>query len=142
MFDCKFIGLELLGKSLADRERKLKEREKLNAQAVTVIDGWIQRNFQEEGGLVQSGGWKPLEASTIRLREHGGDRILQDIGDLRSKWKHLYTPKKAAIMSGVDYGEQHDKGIGVPQRKILPREEHIMPKLMKIYKTFVRGILK
>lgn len=148
MFDCKFIGFDAMKGSLAKKQKKLKERQRLNAQAVVIVDRWIQKNFQSEGG--PQGGWEPLKTSTIKGRKRGGDRILQDTGILKSRWKHLYTPEKAAVMSaavmsGVDYGVYHDSDKPrkkLPHRKILPREKQIMPLLLKIYKKFIGMTLK
>jgi len=143
VFDCKFIGFDAMKGSLAKKQKKLKERQRLNAQAVVIVDRWIQKNFQSEGG--PQGGWEPLKTSTIKGRKRGGDRILQDTGILKSRWKHLYTPEKAAVMSGVDYGVYHDSDKPrkkLPHRKILPREKQIMPLLLKIYKKFIGMTLK
>ena len=144
MFDCKFIGFDAMKGSLVKKQKKLKDREQLNAQAVVVTDSWIQKNFQSEGELAQ-GGWESLKDSTKDRRKRGGDWVLQDTGILKSKWKHLYTPEKAAVQSGVDYGVYHDSDKPrkkLPHRKILPREKQIMPLLMKIYKKFVQVTLK
>lgn len=139
----KLIGFEAVSRSMERKRKKLKDQSKANAQAVVIADRWIQKNFQEQGKAV--GGWQPLAPATMAARRRGkkplGTKILIDTGELRRRWKHLYNSKMAAIQSGVDYAEKHEKGIGVPKRRILPESKDIMPDLKKIFGEFIEGII-
>lgn len=130
------------------KQKKLDNRTLTNKKAVILLDRWIQKNFQSEGDLAYPGkGWEPLDPKTIAARRKGEkidreDKILQDTGQLRSRWKHTWTQRSAKIQSGVDYGEYHEKGKGVPERRVLPTEEQIMPELLKLFGKFVQTSLK
>lgn len=151
MIGIEIRGFEALKVSMARRKQNLQNRTRLNAQAVATVDRFIQKNFESEGSLTHEGtGWAPLAASTIAQRKRnksGSVKILQDTGSLKSRWKHLYDAKRALVASSMGYGTQHDKGMPhrkppLPQRRILPREKHIMPMLLKIYKKFVQVAIK
>ena len=146
MFLIKQIGFNQLQKKLTNISRRLSDRRTINARAVVVIDRWIQKNFQSEGQLAQSGGWKKLSSVTIAMRRKGkgkgSPRILQDTGALKTRWKHLWTHTSAKVQSMVNYGIKHDKGIGVPKRPVLPTEEQIWPELRKIHKDWIINIIK
>lgn len=137
-------GFKTLEKKLDKISTDLAKRKRINAQAVVIVDRWIQVNFQQEGKPV--GGWKPLSEETILMRRRGtgsgGTRILQDTGDLRKRWKHLYDEDTAAIQSGVDYGYYHDQGKGVPKRRILPYAKEMWESLEKLYGAWIKGVLK
>ncbi len=142
------IGVDKLLKKLRGIGSGLKNRRTAHARIVAMLDGMIQRNFQQEGKLLDGSGWVPLAPSTIEARKRnkkGNVRILQDTGMLRSRWKHLYDNNKAMIQSGVPYGIYHDSDKPrkkLPQRKILPRPAQYMPKVNEIYKNFIKDVLK
>lgn len=135
-------------KRIERKQKKLDDRTLTNKKAVILLDNWIQKNFQSEGELAYPGkGWEPLDPKTIKARRTGtnkgrSDKILQDTGQLRGRWKHTWTQRAAKIQSGVEYGEYHEKGRGVPERRVLPTEEQIMPALLKLFGRFVRTSLK
>lgn len=137
----RMVGMKAFTSAMRSRATKLKQRRVVNKRALVLVDQWIQKNFQNQGGPV--GGWKALERSTIasRRKKGKGARILQDVGWLKNKWKHFADNNTATIQSGVDYGVYHDSDKlrrTLPQRKILPRNEHIQPVLTKLFKHFVR----
>lgn len=144
------IGFEIVGwpafqKITRRRAQMLKNRRKVNERAIVVVDQWIQKNFKSEGELAQNG-WQSLESSTLKHRRKKGKgaKILQDTGQLRSRWKHDFSSNHAVLQSGVDYGVFHDSDKPrkkLPQRKILPRNKQIWPELKKIYKHFIRRAL-
>lgn len=144
----KTIGLSALQKSMRKRAQSLKNREKVNAQATVVVDGWIQRNFNAQGAMSMGGkGWKPLQAATLKARRHGlgkgSGKILQNSGDLRKRWKHLWSVKLAKVQSGVTYGIYHEKGTKhLPVRRILPQNKQIWPLIEKLYSQFIKKILR
>ena len=139
---------------MAQRVERLKNFKKVNLAAIVAIDGWVQRNFKSEGALAGGGSpWKPLSPQTLlrRRKEGKGAKILQDTGQLKSRWKHQASARHTVLQSGVDYGTYHDsdeprkmkdgKPI-LPQRKILPTNEQAKPILKKIYLFFIRKSLK
>ncbi len=141
-------GIKALQRRMSKMGRGLKDRRKVNARAVVVTDRWIQKNFQQEGALAYPGtGWKPLSPVTIAARRKGKGKgsvkILQDTGQLRSRWKKLWTSKFAKIQSGVPYSDKHHKGVGhIPERRILPTEAQIRPELMKLFADFIKKVIK
>lgn len=129
--------------------KTLDDRRSFFAQAVALTDKMIQDNFQQEGAVLQSGGWAPLAPSTMRAREmgwgeyvaSGNPRILQNTGQLKSQWKHLWTARFGKIQSGKIYGTTHhygDKSRNIPARPILPDEKHLMPKLTKLLSLWIK----
>ena len=146
----KVVGTSGLSNRMRTRRVRLGRRRTVNKKAVIIIDRWIQKNFQAEGGLLDNK-WKPLAPSTEEARRKGrktakGNKILQDTGDMRMKWKHHYDNTKAFVRSGVPYAIYHDsekprKG-KLPRRQILPDKKHVMDKLLKIYGEHVRTNLR
>lgn len=122
------------------RQRLRKKQRTANARAVIMVEKWIHENFDTQGKPV--GGWEPLAELTKSARRKGkktrkGNKVLQDTGQLRSRWKHFYNAKMGKVTSGVNYGEYHDsdkpRKSGLPRRQILPDNKHIAPKLKLIY---------
>lgn len=133
--------------------KRLDDRRSFFAQAVAATDKIIQDNFQKEGELLQPGGWKPLAPSTKLARQKGwgeyiassSPKILQNTGQLKGQWKHLWTARFGKVQSGKIYGTTHhygDKSKNIPARPILPDEKHIMPKLVKILSLWIKGTFK
>lgn len=142
----KCVGFAQLQKKAGTIVKKMNDRKVINARAVTVVDAWIQKNFQQEGRLAVEGGWKPLSARTLLERRKGkkshGHKILQDTGTLKGRWKHRWTSRYAKIQSMVDYAMKHHLGKGhIPKRPILPTNEQIWPKLERLYKDWIRKII-
>ena len=143
------IGIKQLQHHLDSRIQQLNNRRAVNAQAIAVIDRWIQKNFQSQGKLAHPGtGWKELSPMTIMLRRKGPKKtgkvmILQDTGTMRSRWKHFWDAWVAKIQSGVDYADKHHYGKdNLPVRRILPNQKQIGPEIKKLYEVFCRKILK
>lgn len=146
----RIVGIEALEKKFRKLAADLGNRRTANARVVAVLDGMIQRNFQTEGRGFEETGWKPLAASTVKKRmarnKSGNMRILQDNGQLKTRWKHYYDNEKAQIQSGVAYGIYHDsdkpRKSKLPQRKILPRKEHYGDKVKEIFEKFIKAALR
>lgn len=128
-----------ISRKVSDCSRSLEKRKASFAMAVIIVDRWIQKNFASEGAPV--GGWAPLKPLTIARRREGkkknkGHRILQDAGQLKTRWKHYWTDRSAIVRSGVDYGIYHDSDkprTVLPRRQILPDEKHIIRDIEKIF---------
>ena len=125
----------------------LRNRRSVNAKAVAVVDRWVQENFKTEGGNV--GGWVPLKKQTIDRRRKGkgsgSAKMLQDVGWLRSKWRHIVTDDAAILRSGVGYGIYHDSDkprSKLPQRRILPKRDEIWPRIKQLFEEHIRNALR
>ena len=152
MLNLKLQNEASFNRSMERIKKSISDREKVNAQAVVIVDRWIQKNFESEGEPF--GGWTPLSPVTIAMRtrnKEGNVRILQDTGQLKTRWKHLYDEKTAAIQSGVPYATLHNNGgwtkfggslVRVPKRQILPEKEHIWDKLKKLFSADLQKKLK
>ncbi len=146
----KIIGLTKLVTKAKKIKTKLERRRTINHKAVIVMDRWIQKNFQQQGKLAVQGGWDDISPATkerrrkgINKKRRGQFKILQDTGQLRQRWEHVYTNRMAKITSNVDYGIYHEKGTKrIPQRKIMPTEKQVMPELKKLFTGWVRTNLK
>lgn len=153
------VGIKLISKQwenwLNETHQKLKKRKDTNAKCTAFIGTWIQKNFKSEGAESIGGSWAPLSDLTIALRRNKGretTKILQDVGNLKNKWKRFYTDEDAYIESGVNYGWKHDQGdphntwngypAPIPQRKILPVSKQIWPGIKTIYKMFLSKALR
>lgn len=149
MIDITTIGLQVLKRKAGQAKKRLKERKKLNARATVIIDKWIQKNFQTEGKEV--GGWEDLAEATKERRRKGkkkakGHKILQDTGQLKTRWKHFFNHKIARVTSNVRYAVYHDSEKKprkyLPRRQILPDSKHIEKQLEKIYDDFASREIK
>ncbi len=141
----KLLGMSKLANSFKTKQKKLQNNKPAFARCVVTLDKWIQLNFRTEGDKV--GGWKPLTDATIYSRRHGkkannSTKILQDVGELRKNWKHKWTNFNGYIQSEEDYGEFHNKGKGVPQRRIIPEKHEMVDTFRRIFNSFIGKILK
>lgn len=136
-------GLDLIKDRMTDCRERMAKNKRNYARAAVIVDRWIQKNFRSEGGEV--GGWEPLAKSTEATRRVGrkkdkGHKILQDTGQLKTRWKLNWNHKRAIVKSGVNYGHYHDSKESrrrLPRRQILPDEEHIIDPIRKIFKKHV-----
>lgn len=126
---------------------RLKHGRDFGRDALAVVDRWIQGNFTTEGGNV--GGWKPLDPKTVNRRRRKSNVPLQDTGWLKRSWVYAVGRLEATLKEGgkkgkvtfgktisqAFYGSFHDKGKGVPQRRILP-EAHEVEKDVKAAYSF------
>lgn len=133
-------------KEVRDRQRRrLEEVKKLNvplAQASIFLDRWVQKNFRTEGGNV--GGW-PRFAAGGRSTRKGFDtsaKLLQDTGRLRASFSPFATRDNAGVYSDLDYSKPHQEGIGVPQRRMLPKIVEVRADVAKIMKSYVDNVVE
>jgi phage gpG-like protein len=145
-FLIKVVGYNAVRNSLQRRMRALNDRRSTNAQAVVIVDRWIQKNFQQEGALAHGGGWAPLAPGTIVARQKrraGRARILQDTGGLKSRWKRFWDRRRAMVQSAYSFARYHqDGGKHLPQRRIVPTNEQIWPELQKLFGRWMRRVLR
>jgi len=157
----KIVNLRQFTNKIRRIHGKLEKRGSVGGpmhQAVIFLDGWIQRNFRDDGRLAMGGsGWKPLAPSTVKARERGwgyykpktsNPQILRHKGFLMRRWKHDYNDRRAVIENfatskGYYYGVAHDEGRGnLPERRILPRNEQVATDIRKIFGRWVGTSLK
>ena len=92
--------------------------EAVTPAAVLKVIGLRMWEFVDESFKTRGrGGWRPLAASTLALRQHGGDMPLQDSGDYRGSfvtetdnqtYAEVGTNKKTA--AGISLGLIHEYG--------------------------------
>ena len=92
----------------------------LHARYAIIASQWIDRNFQQEGGLV--GGWRALSPNTIVGRRKGSSVILQDTGLMRASFTPYWDDKVAIVGSADKKSLWHEKGTSpytiMPTRRI------------------------
>ena len=118
-------GLKEFQRKLSKIKSKTAIKKRYYKAIVTEFDKWIMKNFQQEGKLAYNGKkWKKLHPATIAWKKkHKKKMILQNSGDLKKKWEHITSDKKAIIRSRQNYAIYHEYGRGVPQRRLLPNEK-------------------
>lgn len=108
-----------LRENLADIDEPL-------AKVSVLLDRWVQRNFRTQGGSV--GGWRAFAAGG-RLKPDGSvdasAKLLQDTGRLRLSFKPFHDANTAGIGSALRYSKVHEEGIGVPARRMLPKQADV-----------------
>lgn len=141
---------------LAAFKKRLKEaRENLSnnlpamRQVAVFLDQWVQRNFMGKGSKV--GGWEPYtyggrlttkkksNAQSVDGRRYvnGAAMLLQDTGVLRHSFLPFIRLGVAGIGSDLPYSEPHEKGEGVPQRRLLPKEEEVRVDVKEILDNWI-----
>lgn len=133
------VGLDAMRKRLDRAQNNLTRQTTAYAQSVAAVDRFVQDNFKGQGSKV--GGWASLKESTIKRRRNkdkGSIKILQDTGGLRRDWKHLYDDQSGSLVSGKFFGVFHEKGTSkMVQRRILPTQKEMWPKIKEIFERFV-----
>lgn len=113
-----------------------------NRRVAVLLDTWVQRNFQSEGGLV--GGWKPFKLGGRRLPGGGIDytaKLLQDTGQLRASFDTIFDSDSVEIWSDLYYAKFHEYGArNLPQRRMLPRgtDENLIRPMARIFNDWIR----
>ena len=122
--------------------KQIRQMNDPHARIAAFLDGWVQRNFKTEGKKV--GGWKPFKAGGRRLKNgsfDGSAKLLQDTGRLKFSFIPFHNKKDAGIGSDLPYSEFHEKGKGVPKRRMLPVFGEVKSDIDKIYKGFVNEVV-
>lgn len=124
---------------------------RLHKRAAILLDRWVQKNFQTEGG-----GWEPFavykpQGRRGRWISRSGGRpgyldtsakLLRDTGALRLSFRPFATRKDAGIGSELDYAEFHEKGIGVPMRRMLPVNADVQGALKDLFERHARVVAR
>jgi len=104
-------------------------------KASVMLDAWVQRNFRSSGGNLSDGKWKPF-ANGGRLMPDGvvdtSAKLLMDTGLLRASHLPFYGKKDAGVGTELDYALNHNKGIGVPIRRTVPKDDEVRSALLAL----------
>lgn len=113
--------------------------------ASVFLDSWVQKNFKTEGGNV--GGWEPFaHGGRLKPPASGEGRwtfdrtakLLQDTGSLRASFVPFATKDNAGIGSNLSYADDHHKGQGVAERRLLPKKSEVRKPLRDILEAYVQ----
>ena len=153
----KMPGLKPWARKMVRRGENISKTEVLLARAIVVYDQWVQKNFQADGKLHDSGSlhWKPLSQVTIRMRRKGkrggGAQILRDTRRLQRDWDRNWNTKQASLKSKVGYSILHERGgetiinkrrVKVPQRKIFPEKKQGQKIIKPVVDDFFKNAIK
>lgn len=129
--------LARLKKSADDARHAIKFAKPAYRAAGVFLDQWVQKNFRTEGGNI--GGWPQFALGGRKKRGlfDATAKLLQDTGALRISFKPFASNKNAGIGSDLDYSEYHNEGIGVPQRRMLPKQSEVNGPLRDILEGYV-----
>lgn len=122
-------------------------------RVAVMLDSWVQRNFNSDGGNV--GGWAPFKyggrlsvkgKSTGKSVEAGryinaSAKLLRDTGQLRLSFLPFASKARAGIGSDLPYAEVHENGsrkTNIPQRRMLPRQsDRVFADIAEVLDNFV-----
>lgn len=151
MFSIKFKQ----GKSPEDAKRKYARKKKQVQNGLSTafkkvsiyLDQWVQQNFQTQGKKSDPKGWQPFKYPEWgrHITGKGWDasaKLLMDTGRLRASVIPFHNAMDAGVGSDLDYSKIHDEGIGVPQRRILPRQSKNPEVRKKAYRILDNEINK
>ncbi len=137
------VELNRTGTALATLARGVKDRSVVNRQIAAQFFSWVQRNFDEEGGL-STRPWVPLRPSTVAEKARLGysPKMLVRTGNLRQSFQPFSDQDQAGIGArasfGVDYAQVHEEGGGnVPARPMLPSIGIAEDYVTRIYGRFI-----
>lgn len=124
--------------SLAHKMEPIHDMSGAMYRCSVYLDRWVQTNFRTQGGGV--GGWAPFKLGGRPTSGGGLDtaaKLLQDTGRLKASFIPFHGKFNAGIKSDLDYASTHEKGKGVPQRRMLPKRSEVNQDLLKIFKSEV-----
>ena len=101
-------AITIAGQDAGGSKTKLHERYGIEAMK------WIDRNFKQEGGLLEDGPWQELSPNTIAGRRKNSSRILQNTGaGLRPSFNFQHTSTEVRIGSPSKLALWHNEGTGL-----------------------------
>ncbi len=119
-------GDKRLKRGIRELARIGTKRKEVHETMASTVEAWILRNFEQEGGKLKG---KPWKKSQRAIRDRG--KTLQDFGTLRRSTNSKVTQRSAKVGLSVDYAPKHNFGIGVIQRRILPKESEVIDDLVR-----------
>ncbi len=125
-------GLNFTRRKMKTRMRRLKNMRGMMGRMLVDVQQVIDVNFNTAGGGHRPARrWKALKPATRKQKQAEGrdGGILIRTGLLRMAWIDRVTNNTMKIGSfarsgGKLYAKYHERGIGLPQRKILPTKNH------------------
>ncbi len=138
--------LSVVRSNYSKRIKDLKNLKNVYTKISIFLDRWVQLNFRSEGGKV--GKWKKLSGGGRYVGKGNNRRfdpsakVLQDTGRLRASFLPFANNKDAGIGSDLPYSMTHEKGDGVPKRRMLPTKKDVMPDVVKIVEKHISKSLK
>lgn len=104
----------------------------------------IDKNFKTESHDGKR--WQSLSDRTIFARRRGpragSPQILQDTGTLRRSFNLEANNNLVRIGTNIEYAQQHEHGIGVPQRRMIPSDKKTLEISIKIADDYTEEQLK
>lgn len=104
----------------------------------------IDENFRTESHDGKR--WQSLSDRTVFSRRRGPrtgvPKILQDTGTLRRSFAMEADNSKVRVGTNIEYAPQHEYGIGVPQRKMIPSDKKALEISVKIADGYIDEQLK
>lgn len=131
--------LERLKKKLDEARGAVRDASPAMHRVSVFLDQWVQTNIRTEGGKV--GGWLPFALGGRWVKGFGLDRtakLLRDTGALALSFRPFAAKNSAGIGSDLDYSEDHDEGIDVPQRRLLPEKAEVRKPVRDILDQYVK----
>jgi phage gpG-like protein len=109
-----------------DRKReRLADFGRLHRAAGARLMGWVERNFESRGALLedQPSGWPGLAPATLGAKRRLGqsDQPLIATGRLRAGFALTADRGRAEVANAVPYARLHQEGEGVPRRALFPQ---------------------
>lgn len=138
------VDTKALNKAVGEFGKVMKSREVPHRQLGVQLFSWVQRNFEQEGGL-QSEPWAKLAPYTIAEKARLGysPKKLVRTGNLRTSFLQFSDNDTAGIGArasyGVDYAAVHELGNDkVPARPMLPPPKVVVDYAIRIYNMHIQ----
>jgi phage gpG-like protein len=133
-------ALERFGRlANASRDRTIPNR-----QLGVQLYGWVQRNFQQAGGL-QTPAWPALAESTLAQKTRKGysSQPLIRTGHLRQSFRPFSDNNQAGVGSEVPYSVYHEQGTSkMQQRAMLPPSNVALAYALQTYDRWLAGLAR
>lgn len=104
----------------------------------------IDENFRTESHDGKR--WQGLSDRTVFSRRRGpragSPKILQDTGTLRESFTMDADNSKVKVGTNVEYAPQHERGLGVPQRKMIPSDRKALEISVQVADGYIEDQLK
>lgn len=144
VIEARMIGDEAVDARLRRMERNIEYDHKLLNNIGIYMRGSIDRNFRYQGRPRK---WVPLSPVTLQLREHGGDRILEDTGHLRASIEHRVVGDHVEVGTNLikarllQFGDPvHRFGhaiVRIPPRPFVMIQDEDRDKILEMVKDWV-----
>jgi phage virion morphogenesis protein len=104
----------------------------------------IDENFRTESHDGKR--WQSLSDLTVFARRRGpgagSSKILQDTGTLRRSFDFDANNSQVRVGTNIEYAQQHEFGLGVPERKMIPSDKKVLEISVKVADDYIDEQLK